>query len=111
MVQDQGGRIKPLQTLASDIVKKVVQKEQIHGLDPVQTFMGMYYFPEIWQQAPMIKVSNAQLQNMLGITGKYAAFADFFDMNQGGGYKLGSYVQQAYQKNPGERSKFDQEVV
>ena len=112
LVQDQGGRIKPLQTLASDIVKKVAQKEQFSGLDPVQVVMGMYYFPEVWQQVPMIKVSNPQLKNMLGVSDNFAAFIDFFDMTgQGGGYKLASYVQQVYQKSPGERSKFDQEIM
>ncbi len=111
LVQDQAGRIKPFSTMASDIVRKVVHKESYEGMNPVQVVMGMHFFPEIWQTKPMIKVGNDQLKNMLGVRGKYAAFTDFFDRTPQGGYKLASNVRQAYQKEPGQRSKFDQEIM
>ena len=111
LVQDQGGRIKPVQSMASDIIRKVAKKERFMGLDPMQVIMGMYFFPEKWQQVPMIKVSNVKIRKELGIQGKYGSFYNFFDMASHGSYKLTKYVQEAYQKKPGLRTKFDQEIM
>ncbi len=111
LVQDQGGRIKPLQSMASDVLRKVSKKESLSGLNPVQVVMGMYLFPEYWQRTDMIKVSNGDIRKLLGISDSYASYIDFIDMNSRRGYKLAGPVQQAYKKKPGSRTKFDQEIM
>ncbi len=111
LVQDQGGRIKPLQSMTSDIIRKVAKKEVVSGLNSVQIVMGMYFFPETWQRTPMIKVSNKEIREMLGVRDKFASYVDFFDMASMGSYKLSKVVQQAYQKKPGTRTKLDQEIL
>lgn len=111
LVQDQGGRIKPLQTMASDVLRKVTKKEFVSGLNSVQVVMGMYLFPEYWQRTPMINVSNEEIRRMLGVNDKQVSYLDFFDMASMGSYKLSEVVQQAYQKKPGLRTKLDQEIM
>ncbi|MCD6596913.1 MAG: cytochrome c biogenesis protein CcsA [Bacteroidales bacterium] len=111
LVQDQGGRIKPLYSLASDILRKTLRKNEYAGQDPVQIFLGMYFYPESWQNEPIIRISGEFIPGLLGIKGKYASYIDFFDMNNNNAYKLNKYVQEAYQKRPAERNKFDQDVM
>lgn len=111
LVQDQGGRIKPLQSMTSDVVRKVAKKESVKGLNSVQVVMGMYFFPESWQRVPMIRVPNEEIRKVLGVNNKNASYVDFFNMTSMGEYKLASHVQQAYQKKPGLRTKYDQEVM
>ena len=111
LVQDQGGRIKPLQSMTSDVVRKVAKKESVIGLNSVQVVMGMYFFPENWQKVPMISVSNEEIRKVLGVNDKNVSYVDFFNMTSMGEYKLANHVQQAYQKKPGLRTKFDQEVM
>ncbi len=111
LVQDHGGRIKPLQSLASDVVRKVAKNEKVGGLNSVQVIMGMYLFPKSWQRIPMIKVSNEEIRKMLGVQDKFATYTDFFDMASLGKYKLSELVQEAYQKKPGLRTKLDQEIL
>jgi len=111
LVQDQGGRIKPFQTMASEVLRKVSRKDNLSGLNPVQVVLGMYYYPASWQKVPMIKITNDQIKKILGTSASRVSFLDFFDINRNNTYKLGRYVQDAYQKKPAARDKFDQTII
>lgn len=112
LVQDQDGRLKPLNTLSSEMLRKVARKSTFQGLNADQVLMGMQLEPEKWQLQKMIKVSHPELKKFLNIReGSHAAFADFLDMQKGSGYKLREMVSQAYAKKPAERSKFDNDVI
>ncbi len=111
LVQDQGGRIKPFQTLASEIVRKVAYKSTIGGLTPEQVVLSMVFYPKEWQQVPMIRISNKQVRKMVGIQGSFAAFTDFFDQGHNHTYLLSTAVQRAYRKDPATRSKVDQDIL
>ena len=58
----------------------------------------------------MIKVSNRDIQKIIGITGAYASFSDLVDLPTGN-YKLAEQVGEAYSKSPGSRTKADKELM
>lgn len=109
LVQDQGGRIKPIQTLASELARKITRKEEFNGLNSSQLFLSMIYNPGYWQTIPMIKISHPELAKKLGAKAKYAAFIDFFDEKYN--YILTEDVAVANRKKPSEQSKYDKEVL
>jgi cytochrome c-type biogenesis protein CcsB len=111
LVQDHDGRLKPMNTLASEMLRKVARKNSFNGLHPEQVLLGMLTQPESWQMIPMIKVTHSQLKSFLGIQGNHAAFVDFLDFSDNGGYRMRDLVSQAYAKKPAERSKFDNDVI
>ncbi len=111
LVQDRQGRIEPVNTLATDIVHKVTRRDRFEGLHPMQVFLGMHQNPAGWQTVKMIKISNPELKEFLGVSGSYAAFTDFFDFTNRRQYKLASDVDEAYSKSPGQRTKFDKEII
>lgn len=111
LVQDHDGRLKPVSTLAGELLRKVSRKNTFEGLTPEQVLLGMLAQPDVWQMIPTIKVTHPQLRDFVGMEGKLAAFSDFLDMKDGGGYKLKELVSQAYGKKPSERSKFDNDVI
>lgn len=111
LVQDQKGRTKPLYTLSNDILRKVTHKNEFEELSSMQVFLGIYFDFENWQNVRLIRVANSEIEKILGINGSYAAFSDIVDMHSGGGYKLSEYVQKAYARSPGERTKFDKEIM
>ncbi|MCD4735024.1 MAG: cytochrome c biogenesis protein ResB, partial [Bacteroidales bacterium] len=111
LIQDHDGRIKPINTLASEFVRKVIGKSTFNGLAPEQVFLGMFSKNSDWQKIPMIKISNPQLKDFLGIKGRYAAFLDLVDIKGTRGYIIADYVEKAYQKSPALRNKFDNEVM
>ena len=111
LVQDQKGRTKPLYTISSDILRKVARENTLDGLSPMQVFLGCSLDFYHWQEVPMIKVSNEELRQLLGLTGNHAAFSDIVTFGEGGGYRLSAYVEKAYARAESERSRFDKEVI
>ncbi|MBN1338463.1 MAG: cytochrome c biogenesis protein ResB, partial [Bacteroidales bacterium] len=69
LMQDRDGRIKPVNTLASEVLRKVSRKNIYNGLSPEQVLLGMMADPEKWQKEAMIRVSNPELASFLGIKG------------------------------------------
>ncbi|WP_321299649.1 cytochrome c biogenesis protein CcsA [Marinifilum fragile] len=109
IIQDNGGRFEPVNTLASEVVRKVTKKGKFKGYPAEQIFLSMIANPQEWQTVNMIKVGNSELANELGIKGKYGAFKDF--VNEMGQYKLSKKVQDAYSKKPAHRSSYDKEIM
>jgi cytochrome c-type biogenesis protein CcsB len=111
LAQDQKGRTKPLYTISSDILRKVSRENRFNGLSPMQVFLGYSLDFYHWQNVPLIKISNEELRNILGLKGDMAAFTDIVSFGEGGGYRLSSYVERAYAKPESKRSRFDKEVI
>ncbi|MBE0651222.1 MAG: cytochrome c biogenesis protein CcsA [Bacteroidales bacterium] len=110
VVQSNDGRIKPVYTLASQILRKLTWKTSFHGLTPDQVFLGMMSSPHLWERVPMIKIDDKKLAEIVGIKGKYASFLDFIDP-QTKTYKLKDLVEKAYETKPIHRGMFDKEVM
>ena len=109
VVQDQGGRMKPVNTLASEVLRKVSRQSSFQGLSANQVLLGMAQNPYLWQLAPMIKVNHEGLREQLGLKNKYNSFLSFF--SDEAKYVLTEQVEKAYAKKPAERSKYDKEVM
>jgi cytochrome c-type biogenesis protein CcsB len=111
LVQDQKGRTKPLFTLSNDILRKVTRENEFEGMTSMQVFLGLYLDFNNWKEMPLIKISNKDIQFKIGVRGSFASFNDLVDLNSGGTYKLSGDVEKAYNKAPGERNKFDKELM
>ncbi len=114
IVQDSSGRMKPMDTLSMQIVNKVNRSNSIMGLTPNQIVLGMMARPEAWREIKMIRTGDKEVNKLLGLdeAEKNAAFSQFFEFaDQNGGYKLGSYVEEASRKAPKDRNKFDKAVL
>ncbi|MGE0560806.1 MAG: c-type cytochrome biogenesis protein CcsB [Flavobacteriales bacterium] len=109
LIQDAGGRIKPIQTLASEVLRKVARKEQFNDMDANQVLLSMMYNPGYWQQQPLIKVKHPDLEKKLKAVDGYAAFQNFFDKDFN--YILTKDADEANRKKPAERTKYDKEVI
>jgi cytochrome c-type biogenesis protein CcsB len=111
LAQDQKGRTKPLYTISSDILRKVAKENNFNTLSSMQVFLGYSLDFYHWQDVPLIKISNDELRDLLGLKGDRAAFTDFVKFGDGGSYRLASYVEKAYAKPESRRSRFDKEVI
>ena len=109
-VQDFRGRMKPMSSLMSEVVRKVSRKTNMYGLNAGQIFLGMTVYPEQWERIPIIKVSHPGLRQILEMGDrKHATYLDFF--NDDFQYKLTDRVEMANQHKPAHRSKLDNEVL
>lgn len=110
LMQDFGGRIKPVHTLANEYIQKITQQSRFWGFDSTQVFLGMLFFPDEMQHLQMIATKSPKLREILGVNEdqKYIAFADvFFD----GQYLLQNYVEEANLKSPALRDVFEKDVI
>lgn len=107
-VQDNGGRIEPVNTLSNEILRKINRNSVYKGLNSDQVMLGMMASPDVWQHEPIIRATHPQIQEILGSREKYHAFSAFFRGDQ---YLLQGYLEQAYQKKNALRSKFDNEII
>ncbi|MBP6759441.1 MAG: cytochrome c biogenesis protein CcsA, partial [Flavobacterium sp.] len=108
IVQDAGGRMKPINTFSSELLRKVSHENTYKGMNSDQVFLSMTQGGNIWIQVPMIyiKAANDSIRKIIGIdaTQKYASFIDFFDKT--GNYKLLPYLDAAYKAaNPNQFEK------
>ncbi|MBL7968787.1 MAG: cytochrome c biogenesis protein CcsA [Prolixibacteraceae bacterium] len=109
LVQDHQGRIEPVNTLASDLLRKITKKNSWQGLSAVEFFLEMSANPERWKNEPIVKVANPELKKMLGLSDDYTSFTRMFDQN--GKYRLNDLVQQSYNKKQTSRNKLDKEII
>ncbi len=79
-VQGADGRIEPISTLASEIVRKVSRKSSLYGKSSDEVVLSMMTHPEIWRTLPFVRVSEKELANELGISGNTIAVDQLFDM-------------------------------
>ncbi|OHE01993.1 MAG: hypothetical protein A3K14_03945 [Sulfurimonas sp. RIFCSPLOWO2_12_FULL_36_74] len=111
LVQTSDGRIKPLDTLATEYLNKISAKDGMFGLNHNQIILGMASNPEPWKQIEMIKVSHPKLKEMFGMqeSQKAIAFNSAFDRN--GNYILGPLAEEAMRKRPAERGTYEKELI
>jgi len=111
-VQDHAGRMKPMDTIAREVVSKITGKSSIYTVEPNQMYLGMIIQPNMYQNVPIIKIGHKKIALDLGLSkdSKYAKFSDFFDKNDNS-YKIYKQVTEASRKKPLEKSQYDKELI
>ncbi|MCL9805733.1 cytochrome c biogenesis protein CcsA [Flavobacterium amniphilum] len=98
VIQDAGGRMKPINTFSSELLRKVSKSDTYKDMNADQVFLSITQFPQIWYEVPVIylKKGNDSIRKIIGIDkeAKYAKMIDFFDAK--GNYKLTNQLDKAY---------------
>ncbi|WP_445719908.1 cytochrome c biogenesis protein CcsA [Flavobacterium sp.] len=99
VIQD-GGRMKPINTFSSELLRKVSKSDSYEGMNSDQAFLSMTQYPQYWYNLPIIylKRGNDSIRKIIGVDKevKYAPLIAFFD--ETGGYKLSNYLDAAYKE-------------
>ena len=108
VIQDAGGRMKPINTFSSELLRKVSHMETYNGMNSDQVLLSMTEYAKIWIEVPLIyiKAGNDSIRKIIGIDkeAKYAPFISFFD--EKGNYKLSRYLDDAFKNaNPNQFEK------
>ena len=111
VVQDEGGRMKPINTFSSELLRKLSLKDTYKGMNSDQVFISMMMNPAIWYNVEFIaldkKAQNDSIRKIIGVPEgqKYVKAIDFFDSK--GQYKLEPYLRAATATN--NPNKFEQD--
>ncbi len=107
VIQDNG-RMKPVNTFASELLRKVSGSDKFQGLNADQVFLSMTEFPTYWYGIPLIKLDwrNDSIKRVLGVSDdtRSISLIDLFD--ERGNNKIDPYIQEASAKvNPNQFEK------
>jgi len=99
VIQDLGGRMMPVNTYASELLRKLSKSDHYKDLDANQAILSMYESPLLWYNIPIIylkKKKGDSIRNIIGVSkeDKHIALVNFF--TETGEYKLAPYLQEAY---------------
>lgn len=102
VIQDEGGRMKPIHTFASEVLRKLSGKDSYNGLNANQVFLSMMMNPGVWYNTEFValaKRENDSIRKIIGVPKgtKYVKATDFFDDK--GNYKLQYYLEKATSTN------------
>lgn len=112
LIQDEAqGRIEPISTYSSDLVRKITKKTSYGNQSSLEVILGMCTDPSHWKNEPIIKIAHTELAKELGAIKEYVSFNQLFDFQNGGQYKLSDKVEKVYQKDPSERNQYEKELI
>jgi cytochrome c-type biogenesis protein CcsB len=108
-VLSSGGRVMPINTFSSEILRKVHKSAKIGKLDSDRFLLSLLALPEMWARVPLIALPNEDLAMFFNLSTKQCAYIELFDTN--GNYKLQEKLEIAYNKSPAERNRFDKDLM
>ena len=102
VIQDEGGRMKPVHTFASELLRKLSGKDTYKDLSANQVFLSMMMNPGVWYSTEFIDLAKRENDSIREIVGvpkntEYVKATDFFD--EKGRYKLQPYLEKATSTN------------
>lgn len=112
LIQDHQGRIKPVNTYALEMLRKIYKKDTYQGLSAEQVLLSSQLNPQYWNTQSLVKVKpNAlgkKLTRSLKIDGEYAPMINFFP---DGNYYLQQMVGESFRKKKALRNATDNEII
>ena len=99
VIQDLSGRMMPVNTYASEMLRKLSKHDTYEDFDANQVLLSIQESPLLWYNVPIIYIKPKKgdsIRSLIGIKKEddYATLADFFTMR--GEYKLAPYLEEAY---------------
>ncbi|MDR0567083.1 MAG: cytochrome c biogenesis protein CcsA [Prevotellaceae bacterium] len=108
-MQSSDGRLEPVGTFASELLRKLHHADRIGGLTPEQFLLSLMALPHVWTHVPLIHLTNKEIALRYDLTVKKCAYNELFDEH--GDYKLQRELDEIYLKPPAKRSRFEKDLV
>ena len=108
-IQSYSGRMMPINTFSSEVLRKLHKLDKIGLLNSDQFLLSLLAMPDMWMRVPFIAISNPELASSFDLTNGECAYLQVFDKN--GDYKLQERLEEAYNKMPSQRTRFDKDLL
>ena len=99
VIQDDRGRMKPMHTYASEMLRKVSKDDVYEDFNADQIFLSIQESPMLWYNVPIIYLTYRKADSIRSIIGvdkkiKHVSLLDFFTAD--GRNKLGPYIEESF---------------
>lgn len=123
LVQTPQGRIEPIDTYASELLRKLYHRDHYRQLDGTRWLLSLLYDPTRWTHEPLLRVSDKSLIKEVRQKPKQQALHNASDtplnrhlalselFTSHGDYILSDQIEAAYAKPSSMRNKRDKELI
>ncbi|KAB1068640.1 cytochrome C biogenesis protein [Tamlana haliotis] len=99
VIQDLSGRMMPVNTYASEMLRKLSKHDTYEDFDANQVYLSIQESPMLWYNVPIIYLKPKKGDSIRSLIGapkekNYVALADFF--SERGEYRLAPFLDEAY---------------
>ncbi|MBC3846681.1 cytochrome c biogenesis protein CcsA [Winogradskyella echinorum] len=99
VIQDYSGRMMPMHTYASEMLRKLSKSDVYEDFNASQVFLSIQESPMLWYNVPIIYLKKRKADSIRSIIGidydeEFSSFIDYFTPD--GMYKLAPYLEEAY---------------
>ncbi len=109
-MQNAKGRLMPVNSFASEILRKLHKEKSIGSMNAEQFLLSLWLMPDIWMGIEFVEYNEEYLEPKYNMpAGGYFSFADIFDDK--GEYRFQQDLELIYAKSVGDRTKSDSELL
>ncbi|MDR0749144.1 MAG: cytochrome c biogenesis protein CcsA [Tannerellaceae bacterium] len=108
-MQSYSGRMMPVNTFSSEVLRKIHKSDTFGNLNSDQFLLSLLSMPDMWMRVPVIAQANKELAYFYDLQEEACSYMEMFDSN--GNYKLQQKLEEAYNKMPAERNGFDKDLL
>jgi len=100
VIQDNG-RMKPIHTFSSELLRKISGKDAYNGMDANQVFLSILEHPFYWLKMPVIKLDwrNDSIKKVIGVSKEATKTSLIQLFDHKGNSKIAPYLETATNKN------------
>jgi ABC-type transport system involved in cytochrome c biogenesis, permease component len=109
-MQSNSGRMIPINTFSSEVLRKLHKDYKIEGMNPDQFLLSLLAMPDVWMNIPFIINTNDEIAEYFGLTPDACSYIEVIEPTTGR-YRLQEKLEEAYFKMPSERSAFDKDII
>ena len=103
------GRVMPMNTFSSEILRKIYKEQTFGSLHADQFLLSLLALPRMWTQVPFIAIPNDQISVQYNLPKDYAPYYHFFD--QEGNYRLLPQMQHIYHRPAVGRTAAEKDLI
>lgn len=108
-MQSASGRMIPVNTFSSEVLRKLYKAEKIGQLNSDQFLISLFVMPDVWMNMPCIYFDDTNLATRYGFETPYLSFMQVFDVD--GNYKLQDDLDAIFRKSPAERNRLEKDIL
>lgn len=108
-VQSVNGRMMPINTYSSEILRKLHKSDKIGSLDSDQFLISLLIMPDVWMNIPLFELDNSELASLYGLSSPCCSYVEVFDSLEN--YKLSKDLETIYRKSPSERNGLEKDIL
>ena len=108
-IQSVSGRMMPINTFSSEVLRKLHKKDTFGPLTSDQFLLSVMVMPDMWARVPFIELPSNDLARYYDLTEDACAYIEVFDAH--GRYKFQEKLDEAYNKVAAERTRFDKDLI